>query len=181
MGFPKVKSERDALGGMAKLTDHEEKLKRECAQMQSEVARLKSLVQNAKADLEETERSEKAAGSLVDNACKSFTATLPADADVNTDVPSIPQEQSHQDPFAFSDVPALSEEEEEEEDAKESAPIPPKTVTIRRTSAAEKLGLFFSNNTTEITRVYPGFAGDRVCGRLGVANSICHGFFLCVI
>eukprot|EP00754_Rhynchopus_humris_P021575 Rhum_TRINITY_DN14749_c8_g1::Rhum_TRINITY_DN14749_c8_g1_i1::g.116615::m.116615 len=141
------------------------------AEAAAEVARLQAMVASAKADLQETELASVSAKQAVTSACRSFEGCSP-ETDPLLAHAAASQQPAHVDPVgsrldaaaaaaaAAADADSSDGSSVEEDEAPPDAAVRP--VHIARPSGrGEKLGLFFSNRTTEITRVHPGFAAAR--------------------
>ena len=130
-----------------KTNEEEEKLRNEKLTIELEVARLMKKVEEAKKDLKVAEDRGVEAGKAVEQAAKEFKS------------------ETHVDPCdAVAVTPPSSDSASPREAAAETFVTISKRkrkFVVSRGSTSEKLGLFFSNNTTEITRVYPGFAAAR--------------------
>ena len=137
------------------------------AEAAAEVARLQAMVDNAKADLQETELASVSAKKAVTSACRSFEDCSP-----ETDPLLSHAAASHVDPVGSRlDAAAAAAADagcadscDGSSDGEDEVPVDAavRPVHIARPGGSgEKLGLFFSNRTTEITRVHPGFAAAR--------------------
>eukprot|EP01064_Diplonema_japonicum_P008173 TRINITY_DN15675_c0_g1_i1.p1 TRINITY_DN15675_c0_g1~~TRINITY_DN15675_c0_g1_i1.p1 ORF type:complete len:424 (+),score=123.04 TRINITY_DN15675_c0_g1_i1:54-1325(+) len=115
------------------LSAQEQELRRQKADIETEVKRLQAMVEEAHANLKASEASAEDAGKKLEEATTA----------IKLDLPTTEGKDAHTDPVFEEPVRMVR-----------------KRISFTK-AVGEKLGLFFSNKTTEITRVFPGMAASK--------------------
>eukprot|EP01063_Lacrimia_lanifica_P014559 TRINITY_DN21124_c0_g1_i1.p1 TRINITY_DN21124_c0_g1~~TRINITY_DN21124_c0_g1_i1.p1 ORF type:complete len:462 (+),score=205.22 TRINITY_DN21124_c0_g1_i1:60-1445(+) len=154
-GFGDMKGLKQA--ELAHLAKQEQELEEQKRKMEEEVRRLQSIVEAAKSDLDSANTQSAAAEEAVKGAAAAF-ATKVGKPD------SLWAHAAAPDPTE-DDCAASSDSASEPEKPRR---MRKRVIKIKRNSKADKLGLFFSNGTGEITRVFPGYAAAEAGLRAGM-------------
>ncbi|KAJ9449400.1 hypothetical protein DIPPA_29390 [Diplonema papillatum] len=142
---------------ISELTAAEARLRAERDRMQAEVQRLKLLVQTAANDLTQAERQSCDAGAKVEHAAQAFEASAHAEQHAATAF-SQPQQQPDDSSSTGTADPCEAP----------ARKVRRRRLTVSKSAPTQKLGLFFSNQTPEVTRVYPGLAAAKAGVRTGM-------------